>query len=137
MTRRLSLAFAAGALGALVNSLAVWLGGYLGLTQALGVKLAPMLTPAWLYPRLVWGGLWAWLFLAAPPGKSPIHRGLQVSLAPSAAQLFYFFPYRLHKGWLGLELGLLTPLLVLVFNAIWGVVAAWWLANLGNSGKQV
>ncbi len=135
MLRRLSLAFAAGALGGLVNSLAVWLAGYLGLTRLLGVHLAPMLTPAWLYPRLVWGGLWAWVFLAAPPGKHPLSQGLRVSLAPSAVQLCYLFPYRLHKGWLGLELGLLTPLLVLVFNAIWGVVAAWWLAHLGDGRR--
>lgn len=128
MCRRLSLAFAAGNVGALVNSLALYYAGSLGLTQALGVKLAPMLTPAWLYPRLVWGGLWAWLFLLAGPGKNPLSQGLWLSLVPSLAQWCYVFPYHLKNGWLGLELGLMTPLVVLVFNALWGIVTALWLS---------
>ena len=28
---------------------------------------------------------------------------------------------------MGLELGTLTPLFVLFYNAIWGLAAAWWL----------
>jgi hypothetical protein len=137
MLTRLSLTFAAGVVGGLANSLALWLAGRLGLTQALGVALAPMLTPAWLYPRLVWGGLWAWLLLAAVPGRSPVSRGLLVSLPPSLAQLLYFFPFRFHKGWLGLELGWLTPLLVLAFNALWGMVTAGWLAYVApRPGKS-
>ena len=55
--RNLSLIFVAGCWGALWNSLAVWLGGYLGIAPALGVHIAPALTPAFLHPRLVWGGL--------------------------------------------------------------------------------
>jgi hypothetical protein len=31
------------------------------------------------------------------------------------------------KGIMGFDLGLLTPLLVFVFNAIWGLTAAIWL----------
>ena len=61
------LAFSAGALGGLANSLAVWLFGALGITLALGVGIAPGLTPAWLYPRIVWGGLWGFLFLLPRP----------------------------------------------------------------------
>ena len=61
--RNLSLVFAAGCWGALWNSLAVWVFGALGIAPALGVHIAPALTPAFLYPRLVWGGLWGLLFL--------------------------------------------------------------------------
>jgi hypothetical protein len=60
-------------------------------------------------------------------------RGLIVSLGPTAAQLFYFFPYVLSKGTLGLKLGTLTPLLVLLLNAIWGVAAALWLRLLDRT----
>jgi hypothetical protein len=124
----LSLTFAAGVVGGLINSLAVWLCGLQGLNQALGVQLAPALTPAFLYPRLVWGGLWGWLFLI-PGGQGWRWRqGLLFSLAPSALQLFYIFPHRLHKGFLGWDLGLLTPLLVLIFNGIWGLATAFWLS---------
>ena len=37
----------------------VWLSGSseeMGITAAAGVKIAPGLTPAMLYPRIVWGG---------------------------------------------------------------------------------
>ena len=42
-------------------------------------------------------------------------------------QLFLVFPLMAHKGVLGLQLGYLTPLLVVFFNAIWGYAAGWWL----------
>jgi hypothetical protein len=32
-----------------------------------------------------------------------------------------------NKGVMGLDLGALTPVAVLIFNAIWGVTAASWL----------
>ena len=69
--RNLSLVFVAGCWGALLNSLAVWLFGVLGIAPALGVHIAPPLTPAFLYPRLVWGGLWGFLFLL-PLGRTVI-----------------------------------------------------------------
>jgi hypothetical protein len=57
-----------------------------------------------------------------------------LSLAPSAAQLFYFLP-EANLGTLGTELGALTPLVVVLFNALWG----WSLGRLigfveGGSG---
>jgi hypothetical protein len=122
-----SLAFAAGALGGLANSLTLWFFGAFGINRLLGVALAPMLTPAWLYPRLVWGGLWGFLFLLPFPRLAYPSRGLIYSLAPTLVQLFIVFPLVLHKGVGGLELGYLTPLLVLLFNAVWGLVAALWL----------
>ena len=56
--KRLLILFAAGCLGALANSLLVWLSGDLGITRSMGVSIAPALTPNWLYPRIVWGGIW-------------------------------------------------------------------------------
>jgi hypothetical protein len=63
LAKKLSLVFAAGCLGGLLNSLAVWIFGVIGITPALGVKIAPQLSAPWLYPRLVWGGIWGLLFL--------------------------------------------------------------------------
>ncbi len=124
---RLSLVFAAGCLGALANSLTVWLFGQWDITQALGVAIAPALTPAWLYPRIVWGGIWGALFLSPLPRLRWWLRGLVFSLGPTLVQLFIVFPVKADKGVGGLALGTLTPLFVLLFNAVWGVVAAWWL----------
>ena len=125
--KEVSLTFAAGVLGGLANSLTVWLFGLVGLNQLLGVSLAPALTPAWLYPRLVWGGLWGWLFLLRFPRLTYLSRGLVFSLGPSLVQIFLVFPLKAQKGVGGIELGYLTPLLVLFFNAVWGLVTALWL----------
>ena len=136
--RNLSLVFVAGCWGALWNSLAVWLCGLLGIAAALGVHIAPALTPAFLYPRLVWGGLWGLLFLLPMGRWSFPARGLLFSLGPTLVQLFVVFPLTAHKGVLGLQLGSLTPLMVVFYNAIWGYAAGWWLnwAAMDNRAGQ-
>lgn len=124
------LCFAAGCAGGLANSLVLWLAGALGINAALGVALAPTLTPAWLYPRIVWGGLWGFLFLL-PFFKGRLFvRGMVWSLGPTAVQLLIVFPWVARKGVFGLELGMLTPLLVVFFNAVWGIKAATVLAMI-------
>jgi hypothetical protein len=122
-----TMVFSAGCLGGLTNSLAVWLFGAIGITALFGVGIAPSLTPAWLYPRIVWGGLWGALFLLPVLKGSCYLRGLLFSLGPSIVMLFIVFPYKAGKGVMGLELGLLTPVFVLIFNAVWGLTAAAWL----------
>jgi hypothetical protein len=127
MLKNLSLAFAAGCLGGLANSVALWLFGLLGINQALGVMLAPHFTPPWLYPRIVWGGLWGFLFLIPLKGLTYTSRGLLLSLGPSLGQLLVVFPVQAQKGLFGLELGYLTPAMVLFYNAVWGVATAYCL----------
>lgn len=118
-----ALCFSAGCVGGLANSIAVWLFGSLGITAALGVSIAPALTPAWLYPRIVWGGIWGFLFLLPVLKSAPFRRGLVWSLGPTAVQLLVVFPMAAHKGYFGLALGALTPVFVLIFNAVWGLAA--------------
>ena len=125
--KEVSLAFAAGAVGGLANGLAIWLFGLIGINQLLGVALAPQLTTPLIYNKLVWGGIWGFLFLLPFPRMTYVSRGLIYSLAPSLVQIFIVFPLVAHKGVGGLQLGYLTPVLVLFFNVIWGVVAAVWL----------
>ena len=124
---KLTVVFGAGCLGGLVNSLAVWLCGYYGITSALGVKIAPQLSAAWLYPRIVWGGIWGILFLLPLMKRNYLTQGLIFSLGPTLVQLFVIFPMKANKGVMGLDLGALTPVAVVVFNAIWGITAAIWL----------
>jgi hypothetical protein len=125
--KNLSLVYMAGLWGGLLNCLAVWLFGWLGITRALGVQIAPPLTTALLYSKLVWGGLWGLLFLIPLGQMSLPVRGLLFSLGPSLVQLFVVFPFQAQKGMLGLQLGALTPLFVLFYNAIWGIAAGLWL----------
>ena len=132
LAKRLTVIFAAGCLGGLANSLAVWLFGAYGVTKTLGVRITPDLSPVWLYPRLVWGGIWGLLFLLPVFRSSVLKRGLLLSLGPTIIQLFVVFPYKGDQGMMGMGLGALTPLLVLVFNAIWGITVAIWLRFVGE-----
>jgi len=130
--RQLSLVLAAGAVGALANSVALWAAGTSGLTHALGVRIAPALSPEWLYPRIVWGGLWGLLFLLPLASQRWVAQGLALSLFPTLVQLFVIFPYRAGADVLGTKLGTLTPLVVLGANAVWGLAASAWLRATGR-----
>ncbi len=116
--------FAAGCIGGLANSVTVWLFGQLNITSTFGVSIAPSLTPAWLYPRLVWGGIWGLLFVLPMLQSKLLVKGTIFSLFPTAVQLFVVFPLKAHKGIAGIELGLFTPIFVIIFNWVWGVTAA-------------
>lgn len=133
MFRKLSLAFSAGALGALANSVFLWALGVGGVTAIVGVGIAPDLTPGWLYPRLVWGGIWGFL-LAAPVWRnhSWLRRGLLFSLGPTLVQLFVVFPVKTPHGIMGFGLGELTPLVVVATNVVWGLVAAFWYRRVAG-----
>jgi hypothetical protein len=122
--KKLLIFFAAGSLGALANSLVVWQIGEHGITHSFRVSIAPALTANWLYPRIVWGGLWGLLFILPLLQSKAILKGTILSLFPTAFQLFVVFPLMTNKGVAGLELGLYTPLFVLFFNWVWGVVTA-------------
>ena len=125
MNRSISGAFSGGVLGALIDSANIWGLGKLGITARLGIGLRPEFTPAWLYPRLVWGGIWG-LLLILPFFKGRLYlRGMLLSLAPSAMVLFVVFP-NMGKGMFGLGFGTLTPVLVVLLNLIWGIVASLW-----------
>jgi hypothetical protein len=129
--RQLSLVLAAGAVGALANSVTLWAAGTSGLTHALGVRIAPSLSPEWLYPRIVWGGLWGLLFLLPLASQRWIAQGLALSLFPTLVQLFVIFP-NAGAGALGTKLGTLTPLVVVAANAAWGLAASAWLRIIGR-----
>jgi hypothetical protein len=128
---KLSVAFAAGTFGGIANGLIVWGFGVLGIAQALGVAIAPPLAKPFIYNKLVWGGIWGFAFLIPMMHGKPWLRGLVISLGPSIVMLLVVFPMVLGKGVLGLTLGALTPVLVLIYNAVWGLAAVWWLKRVG------
>jgi hypothetical protein len=131
MLKKVSVAFSSGVFGGLVNSLAVWAFGVTNLHTILHVGIAPAWSAQWLYPRLVWGGLWGLLFATSVLRGREFMKGFLLSLAPTAAQLLYFLPYQAHKGFFGLQLGALTPVVVLIFNLLWGLSAVVWLRATG------
>jgi len=124
--REFSAAFTGGCLGGVVNRLLIGFFGVQGINARLGVAMRPALSAHWLYPAIVWGGLWGFLFLLPFLRGRTLSRGLLFSLAPSLVELFFLLPLKEHAGILGLRLGLLTPVLVLFFTAVWGLVASVW-----------
>ncbi len=108
----------------MANSLAVWFSGDCGFTGSMGVSMAPALTAKWLYPRIVWGGLWGLLFVMPVLNSKAISKGAVMSIFPTLFQLLVVFPHMTNQGLFGLRLGELTPLVVAAANLIWGVVAA-------------
>jgi len=124
LTRNLLIVFSAGCAGGLANSIIVWLFGLMGITKLLGVSIAPALTPAWLYPRIVWGGIWGILFLLPLFGQQIVTKAFIYSLGPTLVQLFIVFPFKAKKGFMGIELGTITPLFVILFNFVWGITTA-------------
>jgi hypothetical protein len=136
MLRRFGMAYFGGAVGALANSFAVWIAARAGLLSLIDVAIAPAFTWPWLAPRLVWGSLWGLGYpLVVRRARSPLRAGLLLSLLPSLAQLFYFFP-RQGQGMLGVELGALTCIVVLGANAIWGATLGWVAGGGGGSGSD-
>ena len=122
--KKILIFFTAGCFGALANSVTVWAFGHFGITSAFDVSIAPSLSAAWLYPRIVWGGIWGLLFILPMMQSKLLVKGAILSLFPTLIQLFVVFPLKTNAGIAGLELGLLTPMFVIVFNLVWGVVAA-------------
>jgi hypothetical protein len=129
MNRAVSGAYAGGAIGALVNSACIWGLGKTGISANLGFGLKPAFTLSWLYPRLVWGGIFGLLLMLPMLKKRLLLRGMLVSLVPSALILFYVFP-EAGKGMLGLGYGYWTPALIILLNFVWGMVASLWHSSV-------
>jgi hypothetical protein len=125
MVRKLSGAFTGGAIGGLADSINIWVLSHLGITGLLGVTLKPEFTPPWLYQRMVWSGIWMLLLLLPIWQKRIVLRGCVFSLLPSAMMLLMVFP-DMGKGMLGLGFGVMTPVVVIGLNFVYGIIAAFW-----------
>jgi len=119
--------FAAGCFGGLVNRVFVWAMGASGLTEKLGMQINPGWDPSWVYLGVVWGGIWALLFILPFFPDRKWSSGILLSLGPSAVQLFVVLAQNPNAGMMGLELGGLTPLFVLVANLTWGLATVAWI----------
>jgi hypothetical protein len=120
-----SLIFAAGCFGGLAKGFLAWLFGAVGLNALLGSQFAPQLGPQWLYSHMVWGGIWAMLFLLPIRGWSLYSLGIFYSLPQSIISLLVMFP-QMGRGLMGLQLGYSTPVLAIFFGFVWGLGTAFW-----------
>jgi hypothetical protein len=125
MIRKMSAAFTGGAIGGFVDSVNIWMMGQSGISDMIGLSMKPAFTTSWLYQRMVWGGLWMLLLMLPLLRKRVLLRGCLFSLLPSAMMLFMVLP-GMGKGLLGLDFGMVTPLVVIGLNCIYGMVASLW-----------
>lgn len=125
--RKIGILYAAGCIGGLAHLVTLWGFTRYGITSVLGVTLPFPWAPSVLYPRIVWGGLWALLFLLRLFPGSIFQRALLLSLIPSAFELFVVFPFMADEGILGWKLGVWSPFFVVLANMMWGIGTALYL----------
>ncbi|HKL25140.1 MAG TPA: hypothetical protein VJ910_02805 [Desulfuromonadales bacterium] len=128
MNRTLALmcvCFCAGLIGGLGSAASAWLFDSWGIPDLLNVRMAQAFNKTWLYPQLIWGGLWGLVYFLTVGGRNSrrhwVRKALWVSLLPSVFQLFVVYPYWAHQGLLGLHLGEFTALFTVFHNLVWGL----------------
>jgi hypothetical protein len=128
--RNLSFCFAAGCIAGLGYAIGLWAMGQYGFTRFLHVDIAPHLSNAYIYQRVVWGGICGLIFLL-PWRKSWFSRGLLLSLVPAGILLLVLLPmYGFGLG--ALALGTFTPLVIILACALGGVVGSGYLRAQGK-----
>jgi hypothetical protein len=128
--KKILLVLLAGAFGGLVNSLAIWLFGALGITPALGFNFAPTLSLPWLLSRIVPSALWGLLFLVPFLKRSLYRKGMVLSIPLWLVMLLMIFPKKMQAGMFGLSLGAGAPVWALCFTQVWGLSAAFLLKKM-------
>jgi hypothetical protein len=124
LVKRLGLVINDGVVAAIVQVIAIYLFGALGLFRLIELP-TPTLGLFWSIKQVLWGGVYALLFLVPVLTQSrQVMRGLNVGLLRAAVTLFVINPMEGH-GMLGLGLGFGWPVIVILFNLLWGAVAGW------------
>ena len=122
----IAVCFMSGVIGGLAVALLAWASNEWGVTTLASVKLTARLDLGTLYSRAIWGGIWGLLYYFtvghARSRRHWVRKGLWVCLIPSAVQLLYIYPYLTKYGPLGLSLGALTPVFIIGYNLVWGLV---------------
>ena len=126
LSARLGVGLLGGVLGGAAHLLVAWGTGAVGLPDLLGVDLLVRLTPGELAGQAASGAFWGLLFGAAyrrVPGRGGVARGLAFSLVPSLWVLAVVYPQDFKYGFFGVELGVLTFVVVVLHYLVWGAVA--------------
>jgi hypothetical protein len=123
--RELALCFGAGAAGGAAKGLLVLVCVYFPVSAVLGRHLANALHPQnlphdnGLYARIVWGGLYGFLFLLPVASGSVLLSGL---LWGAVITLVQWVVLPLLHG--GLQFSLMPVMATLILNSAWGLVTA-------------
>ncbi len=83
--------------------------------------MPPPPMPAALYQRLVWGGIWGVAVFFPFWRGNVIVKGFLLGVLPSLVAGLVVFPSR-GAGNFGINFGMVFPILIFLFNWVWGVV---------------
>ena len=114
--------YGAGSLGALLACALFWLIQFLGLGQIINMPTFPIFSEAWLYPKIIWGGLFSLCFLLPFMKTNASVKYLVFALLISLVELFVPLPFSLYKGVVGLNTGMYTFAYILIFNLAWALL---------------
>jgi hypothetical protein len=127
LSSRLGLGVLGGILAALFHGLLTLFAGWSGIAGLLAPGLEVQLSGGDWGVSIVRGVTWGFLFGLAwrwLPGSDFVTKGLVASLILSFYLLLVRYPFFESAGFLGLELGAFTSLLVVIGNALAAVVVA-------------
>ncbi len=120
-----TVCFVAGMLGTIATILFLWGCNEANIFHLIRVNYTQTLHLPKLYPQIFVGGFWGlgYFFTVGVPRHRRywIRKGLWFSLLPALTAIFYTYPYVYHKGMAGFDLGMLTPLLIVVSSLVWGL----------------
>lgn len=127
LSSRLGLGVLGGILAGLFHALVTLFAGWTDIAAWLGSGIDVQLSAADWGVRLLHGVAWGFvlgLTWRLIPGADFVGKGLAFGLVVSAYLLLVRFPFFEDVGFLGIELGLFTSVLVLIGNALAAVIAA-------------
>ncbi len=127
LSSRLGLGVLGGILAALLHGSLTVIADWTGITGLLAPGLDAQLAAADWGIRLLHGVTWGFLFgflYRVIPGADFVGKGLTFGLVYSAYVLLIRFPFFDGAGFLGLELGAFTSILVLVGAAVASILAS-------------
>lgn len=133
LLKRVAVSYSAGSFGSLLNSALILFALTMGLEAAFGVTLMAQWSLDWLYPRLVWGGVLAFLFVLPLYRTRWVLRGFVWSIVPTIPNFFIMFPGQGDTVMqTSLEVGLISIGCMYLFNCVWGLVSSYFIHKLAD-----
>jgi len=129
MLKKLIFVLIAGGFGGLISGILVWVLGTTGVTPALGFNMVPDFSAGWISRRVLASVVWGLVFLIPIYRNAPLMKGAVLGILPWLSSILWVLPQVKGAGFLGLDLGMGTPIWTLFFGAFWGVCGMWLLVK--------
>jgi hypothetical protein len=130
MLKKLLFVLIAGGFGGLTSGVLVWFLGNTGITPLLGFNMVPDFSIGWISRRVLASVAWGVIFLIPIYRYAPLTKGAVLGILPWLSSILWVLPRVKGAGFLGMDLGIGTPVWTLFFGAFWGVSGMWLLVKL-------